>query len=65
MRDDVEEDKSSSAGAKCHVNTAGLNLEALAHWSFQIEGIFGGHVVKVDLLSCLFDVIVGPVDSSG
>ena len=43
------------------MNTAGLNLEALAHWTFDIEGILRRHVIEVDLLSCLFDVNVCPV----
>lgn len=45
-RNQVKEDKNASASAESNLDTRWLQLEALTHWSLDIVGIVGRHVLK-------------------
>ena len=41
VRNEIKEDKRACSGAECYMNAIRLDLEAFAHWPFDIVRIFG------------------------
>ena len=41
VRDEIKEDKRACSRTECHMNAIRLDLEAFAHWPFDIVRILG------------------------